>query len=473
MKTNKILKVMCIIILILILIMISFVGIYVKDNGRLVNILKDFTTASEFGVEKEYLFSLSDETRTEYYDVDGNLVAEEDVDEDAEEGTYTTKEIALNSDEVKTAENYNLVKDIMEKRINEIGLEEYRLTVDEESGDIVLKTGETFNVDNIINALYGQGEFLLKDAETDEVLLSNNDIKNARVGYYPDTAGTSVYLSINFNKEGKQKLKDISSKYIQTTEVKDVTAEDGTVTQEENEVTKNVKLYVDGELIINTYFGEPIENGQLQLTMGQATTDSEELQNTLLAASVEATKLSHGAYPLIYEATQNANILSSYDKNVISQAVAVVIGILTLILIYFVIRYKERAMLASVLFVGFTALYLLAMRYANITITAASIAGFAFIELFSIFYINKLLSRLKKYNISEETPKTIINKSIMKAIFVLIPIFIIAVVFSLFTSLSVSSLGIALFWGILLFIIYSYICAKTLLLNFEYLFEDK
>lgn len=473
MKTNKILKVMCIVILIIILIMISFVGIYVKDNGRLVNILKDFTTASEFGVEKEYLFSVSNATKTEYYDADGNLVAEEDVDEDAEEGTYTTKEVAVNSDEAKTVENYNLVKNIMEKRINEIGLEEYRLTVDEETGDIVLKTGETFNVDSIINALYGQGEFLLKDAETDEVLLNNNDIENARVGYYPDTAGTSVYLTINFNKEGTQKLKDISSKYIQTTEVKDVTAEDGTVTQEETEVTKNVKLYVDDELIINTYFGEPIENGQLQLTMGQATTDTEELQNTLLAASVEATKLTHGAYPLIYEATQNANIISSYDKNTISQAIAVAIGILTLILIYFVIRYKERAIFASVLFVGFTALYLLVMRYANITITAGSIAGFVFIELFSIFYINKLLSRLKKYNINEETPKTIINKSMLKAIMVLIPVLIISVVFALFTSLSVSSLGIALFWGILLFIIYSYIFAKTLLLNFEYLFEDK
>ena len=337
MKTNKILKVMCIIILILILIMISFVGIYVKDNGRLVNIIKDFTTASEFGVEKEYLFSVSEATETEHYDADGNLVAEEDVDEDAEEGTYTTKEVAINPDEAKTVENYNLVKDIMEKRINEIGLEEYRLTVDEESGDIVLKTGETFNVDNVINALYGQGEFLLKDAETDEVLLNNNDIENARVGYDLDDTGTSVYLAINFNKEGTKKLKDISSKYIQTTEVKDVTAEDGTVTQEETKTTKNVKLYVDGELIINTYFGEPIENGQLQLTMGQTTSDAEELQNILLAASVEATKLSHGAYPLVYEVTQNANIISNYDKDTISKVIAVAIGILTLVLIYFVI----------------------------------------------------------------------------------------------------------------------------------------
>ena len=106
MKTNKILKVMCIIILILILIMISFVGIYVKDNGRLVNIIKDFTTASEFGVEKEYLFSVSEATETEHYDADGNLVAEEDVDEDAEEGTYTTKEFAINPDEAKRLYDY-------------------------------------------------------------------------------------------------------------------------------------------------------------------------------------------------------------------------------------------------------------------------------------------------------------------------------------------------------------------------------
>ena len=74
-----------------------------------------------------------------------------------------------------------------------------------ETPNVVLKTGETFNVDSIINALYGQGKFLLKDAETDEVLLNNNDIENARVGYYPDRTGTSVYLAINFNKEGTQK----------------------------------------------------------------------------------------------------------------------------------------------------------------------------------------------------------------------------------------------------------------------------
>ena len=56
---------------------------------------------------------------------------------------------------------------------------------------------------------------------------------------------------------------------------------------------------------------------------------------------------------------------------------------------------------------------------------------------------------------------------------VMVPVLIIAVVFSMFTWLPINSLGIVLFWGILLYIIYSYTFAKTLLLNFEYLFENK
>ena len=50
---------------------------------------------------------------------------------------------------------------------------------------------------------------------------------------------------------------------------------------------------------------------------------------------------------------------------------------------------------------------------------------------------------------------------------------IIAVVFSMFTWLPINSLGIVLFWGILIYVVYSYTFAKTLLLNFEYLFENK
>lgn len=473
MKVNKILKVMAIILIIAILVMISFVGIYVKDNGRMVNILKDNTKAMDFGVETEFILSMSDEKVTEYYDKEGNLVPTEEVDKDAKEGTYTTKEVAVNADEVKTTENYKKVKAIMEERINDLGLEEYVLTVNEESGDVVLKTDERAQVGQVLYAIYGQGEFLMQDAETGEVLLNNEDLKEALVGYYAGETGTSVYLTLQFDKEGTEKLKNVSSTYVQTTETKDVTAEDGTVKQEESTVTKNVDLYIDGNKIVSSYFGEPIDNGQLQLTMGQPTTDPQELQEILTAASVEATKLSYGPLPIVYEVTNSANLLSNFDMAKIVDLEVIGIVLATLVLIYFVVRYKERAIMAGVLFLGFTALYLLVNRYANVSITPASILGFTFVEIFVAFFINRLLYRLKHYDANEDTPKAIINKSLLKSIMVMVPVLIIAVVFSMFTWLPINSLGIVLFWGILLYIIYSYTFAKTLLLNFEYLFENK
>lgn len=473
MKTNKILKVVCTIVAIIILIMVSFVGIYVMDNGKLVNIQKDMTKGMEFGMEREYVFSVSESMIKEYYDKDGNFIPLEDVNQYAEEGTYTTKEVSLNPDEVKTLENYQLVKELMDKRIKDLGLGEYRLTLDEESGDIVLKTNESDQTDRVLYAVYGEGEFLLKDAETDEVLLNNTDIKEAVVGYNTTDAGTVVSLIIQLDKEGKKKFETITSTYVETTETTDVTAEDGTVSQEEKVVEKKVKLYIDGEMIDEISFDEPIKNGQIQLSMGAAVADEEELQELFTTASIEATKLTYGPTPIIYDVAQSTNILSNYDKETIVSWEAIGIILLTFVLIGFVIKFKERAIIAGILFMGFTALFLLAMRYANVSITAASTVGFTFIEAAVIVFIYKLLSKLKQYDINEDTPKSIINKFTLKFIMVLLPVLIIAVVFSMFTPLALKSLGTVLFWGIILFIIYSYVFGKTLLLNFEYLFENK
>jgi len=473
-KVNKILKVMAIILIIAILVMISFVGIYVKDNGRMVNILKDNTKAMEFGTETEFVLTVSDTINTEYYDKDGNLVPEEEVDPEAKEGTYTTKEVPVNADDVKTAENYKKVKEIMEQRLKDFGVEEYRLTVNEETGDVVLKTDENAQVGQILYAIYGQGQFFMKDAETGEVLMNNDDIKEVLVGYEETQMGTTaVYLTFKFNKEGAEKLKNVSSTYIETIETKDVTAEDGTVSQEESTVTKNVDMYIDGNKIVSSYFGEPIENGQLVLTMGEPTDDIEELQEILTAASIESTRLTYGPLPLVYENVSTVNILSNFDKATIVDLEIIGIVLVTLVLIYFVIRYKERAIMAGILFIGFTALYLLVNRYANVPITAASILGFTFIEIFVAFFINRLLYKLKHYDENVDTPKALINATILKSIMVMIPVLIISVVFSMFTWLPVSSLGIVLFWGILLYTVYSYVFGKTLLLNFEYLFENK
>ena len=51
------------------------------------------------------------------------------------------------------------------------------------------------------------------DKDTGEILLDNTDIKSSTVLYNTDTDGTTVYLGIIFNKEGKEYFEKIIQKY--------------------------------------------------------------------------------------------------------------------------------------------------------------------------------------------------------------------------------------------------------------------
>ena len=104
-----------------------------------------------------------------------------------------------------------------------------------------------------------KGDFKVLDEDTNEVLLTNADVKEAIVQYGTTTSGTTVYLSIQLNDEGTEKLKNISNTYVETTD------ENG------NTTTKKIKMTLDDETIISTYFQEEVDNGLIQLSVGTAT----------------------------------------------------------------------------------------------------------------------------------------------------------------------------------------------------------
>ena len=70
---------------------------------------------------------------------------------------------------------------------------------------------ENENTDSVISNLGTAGKFQILDSETNEVLMNNDDIKAAKVMYGSDpsgaTSGTVVYLDIEFDKEGTNKIK--------------------------------------------------------------------------------------------------------------------------------------------------------------------------------------------------------------------------------------------------------------------------
>lgn len=139
---------------------------------------------------------------------------------------------------------------------------------------------------------------------------------------------------------------------------------------------------------------------------------------------------------------------------------------------YMIAEHKDRGIIASVTFIGYIAALLLLIRYTNTVLTMESIMAIILSVIFNYAFLNILLKQLNHYKENGETPKSVMNKTILKSLFALIPALIIAVVFCFINTMSLNSFGIAIFWGIAMFIVYTFVITKTLLLNFEYLFEE-
>lgn len=250
-----------ILLLITVIVLISLVGIYVKKTYKYENILPEFKKGMEFTGSRITKIAVDTTEGQTAYDEEGNKVEEY---EEGQEGITIVNE-KINKDEVLTEENYKKSKEIIEKRLKQLEIKEYEIRLDYENGNIWLELPENEETDMIISGMYSAGKFEMIDTETEEVLLSNEEIKESAVMYSPDTTGTQVYLAIVFDKEGTKKLEEISKTYVQTED------------EEGNSVEKQVTVKLDGEEFMTTYFGSTIPNGQLTISMGNPTKDVEEL----------------------------------------------------------------------------------------------------------------------------------------------------------------------------------------------------
>ena len=210
----KALKRTLIILVIILLALISFGGIFIQKTKFVENILPEFKLGAELSGTRNIGLVVSTATDTIIYDKDGNVVEKEG------EGT-TKQEVPVNPTETLTEENYRLAKEVIEKRLNSIkavdanlnvkkAVDYYEIKQNEQNGNIVVKIPENSDTDMVLQYMAIKGTFNVVD-EQNNVLMNNSDIKKAQVVYNSTDSGISVYLTIQFNKEGTQKLKDISN----------------------------------------------------------------------------------------------------------------------------------------------------------------------------------------------------------------------------------------------------------------------
>lgn len=425
----KKLKKLTIIVTIVLLCLVSFIGIYAKKNNLMQNIVKGY----DFGMNIEG-----------YREVRLTVAKDQDV----------TK------DKVETA------KQIIEKRLKLLGAQDYLIKVNHVTGEIVLEIEETSETDRIIADIYGVGEFKMVDSEdTSKVLLTKEDLKQASLKYGTTEKGTTIYLDFEFTEEGAKKLEELSSNQYKTIEKEEKKEEESETTTEgadekkdtseekkEEEVKQpKLTLKIDDTNLATSSFDNPIKTGRIQLSINEESVNAEEIQESVKYGSAIVTILSNGTLPIKYEVNRNTYVYSEITEEI---KIAFVIGIAVLViiaLIALIIKYKVPAILASISYIGFIALYLLVLRYANVVISLEGVVGILIMLIINYLSIQKLLA------------KSSIMETIKEMGIQLIPVIAVIIAFSFIGWTNISSFGMTMFWGLLLTIIYHVTVTKVLI----------
>ena len=123
MKKSKI-RLITKILAILVICLVSFIGIYVQKYNKMENIIKGYDLTKDLSGYRQVIFEISD--ATEVLDKDGHVVGNTDTydDETIKNNEYKKSETPVNKDEELKKENYDITKNIIEKRLDLMGIED-------------------------------------------------------------------------------------------------------------------------------------------------------------------------------------------------------------------------------------------------------------------------------------------------------------------------------------------------------------
>lgn len=459
-KVNKTLIVLGIIVLVSV---ISFFGLYQKANGVWKDLLPKYNLGMELAGYRELQFSLdtAEEEKEVYVDESGKILgfvedgkdstqdtsislaegeANKDNKEEPKSSEYKTEKrvIKANEDANITIENFELSKKIIQNRLKSLNNFEYNIRVDNITGNLVLEVLDDQNIATAEALVNSKGTFDIIDYQNGVKLLSNEDISNVKVFANYEDKGYQLYLQIALNDIGKEKISEISKKYVQTTN------EAGETT------TQSVSVRFEGQVLLTTYFGDEIKNGVLTLPIGEPTKDSKEYMNLTESANRIAFILNSKQLPLKYTLSSDNFIKSEFTEETILIAKVIFALIILVVSALLIVRYKLNGVILSVVAIGFSAITLLLLRYANVPITLNSIYTLIACVTLNYVFIYKLLKNLK-----EKDLKTAYVQAMKEYYLLIVPIIVLAVVFTLSSAVSVNSIGMTLFWGLLIQIIYN------------------
>lgn len=488
-KMLKRLKIIVAILLVILLSLIAFWGVFTKEKGVWNNQVAPYNLGLDVKGSRELRYTLdnSEEEKYVYVDENGNIKGEvwengsattaeheaeheagtaEDAENDVqqEEVPYAkeTRTIKVNSDDKLTKENFEQAKKLIQKRLKKQGMSEYNIRLDNVTGSLIIETPNDENQVNKVQEIVSTiGKFQMVDYQNGLVLMDNSDIKKASV-VTSNTAGYTAYLQIEFNKEGSEKLRQISTEYKETPVENTQNEENETEENAEEQTQETEKRYVsivfDDTTMMTTYFGEEMTAGMLQIAVGQAKTNYDEYLKDYNSAKVISDMLNSGMLPISYE-LESDNFIQAEIINEVDTIKLIAVITVLFISIILVVKFKMAGLLASLLGIGYIALLSIVVRYTNAVITESSILVYAIVIILNYIFMKQLLATGNVRKNYDQVQKRFFLK--------LIPVCVVAVVFTLSQYFVVSSIGMAMFWGIILSILYNFMITRTVLKNRE------
>lgn len=393
------------VIVIILLSFISFVGIYVQEKNAMKNIVPEYQLGMDIYGSRNIVIKVDESTET------------------------------------KTYENYQAVKDIMVQRLEYMNVSNYSIRLDESTGKINIEVPENSVTDYIAQYTITKGEFKIVDSDTEEVLLTNADLKETAVQYGTTTSGTTVYLSIQFDKEGTEKLKNISNTYVESEDA------------EGNDTTKKIKMTLDDETIIETYFEEEISNGLIQLSIGTSS-DTSQIQTYLQQASNIAIFLNTNPMPITYTMEVNRFVYSDITENTIKSIATILVIVAVIMAIFMIIKFHKNGIMGVITNIGFVAILLLALRLGNVTITLTGISAIVVTAVVE-YLITMLILKEYSKDVNAEIIKMNVKDVLKKVTISIVPLVIMAITFAVMKWEEIFSIGMVLFWAILIMVIYN------------------
>ena len=464
-------KIITIILAIILVSLISFVGIYMQTQNRMENKVKDYQLGSELEGRRVIELKISD-TKTE-------------TDESGNETTVAREQ----SPEILTAENYEIVKNTIEKRLKNLGAQDYIISLNKEDGKIKIELEENENTDLLAYYLTASGEVKVVEKDTETELINDSMVKKANYNYATNADGEyQVYIELQLTKEGQAKLEEISNNYAilaneideieaaqteteenakdtETSEESAETQETTEAEQENTETTENQEEQAETKKIAvlkiadTEYDVEKTEKNKITITVGSATTSNTTLNNNLSIATEMMILINSGKYPVIYDVQTNRYIYDDINLDTVLYVALAIIAIILITLVVITIRYRLKGLLSSFSIIGFIAVLLLLLRYTNILITIETIGAIIISIIINIVLNISILNKIQKIGSVKEA----VNNTYKEIFIKLIPVMIISIVFCFSGWTNLNNFGMTMFWGFILIPIYNYVVARTLL----------